>query len=243
MRSVIAGFILGGAAASLALPAPARAVPAGQSADETHPSAPAARPTVAATAPSTQPATKPADELAPASTPKEALRSLNLALRDGDAAAIRSLFDTRDDQGRKFVTAMADYAAALVDLHKSAEQAYGPAGANSVTGDLAAQSSDGLAAIEQAEVSQAGDSADIKFKGATDPAVRLVKVDGRWRLPLSQLLDGADAQTTHRRMHELSIQATLARQTAEEIAGGKYREGPAKAAEVWRSRLLMPQPN
>jgi hypothetical protein len=55
--------------------------------------------------PTSQPATRPATATSPteplASTPKEALRSLNLAQRDGDAAAVRSLFVTDDEDGAK----------------------------------------------------------------------------------------------------------------------------------------------
>ncbi|HZK81328.1 MAG TPA: hypothetical protein VFC46_09685 [Humisphaera sp.] len=187
-------------------------------------------------APQTTPATIPAS--ARADTPKQALRALNMALRDGDARAIRELFVIRDDDASRLINAMADYAGALVLLHKAAEKAYGAEGANKVTGDMAAQSAEGLAAIEKADATIDGDTAVVKFAGATDPPVRLVKVDGAWKLPFSQLLDGADKAAEQRRIKELKHQADVARKTAEEVKAGRYREGPLKAAEVWRSRLL-----
>lgn len=177
---------------------------------------------------------------APAGSPKQALRSLNLALRDGQTQAIRSLFVTRDDAAAKLVAAMADYAAALVMLHDAAEKAYGKEGANVVTGDIAAQSAEGLAAIDRAEESIAGDTAVVKYASATDPPIRLVKIDDRWKLPLSQMLDGVDLAAERQRYTELKLQAELARKTAEEVNAGKYKEGALKAAEVWRSRLLEP---
>jgi len=184
------------------------------------------------TLPTTIPATVPTD------TPKQALRALNIALRDGDARAIRELFVIRDDDASRLINAMADYAGALAVLHKAAEQAYGVEGANKVTGDMLAQSAEGLAAIDKADATIDGDTATVKFAAASDPPVRLVKVDGFWKLPFSQLLEGADKAAEQRRYKELRHQADLARKTAEEVKAGRYREGALKAAEVWRSRLL-----
>ena len=69
--------------------------------------------------PSTRPATAPQagattkSTTAPADTPKQALRALNVALRDGDAPSIRNLFLTHNENGAKLIGAMADYAGAL----------------------------------------------------------------------------------------------------------------------------------
>ncbi len=192
--------------------------------------APTTTPTTT-TAP-TQPAPVP-------STPKETLRSLNIALRDGDTATVQAIFLTRDESGARLIAAMADYSAALVGLHKAAESAYGPEGAKVVTGDINAQSADGLAALDKAEVKIDGDTALVKLAGATDPPVMLVRVDGRWKVPLSQLLDGADKSVELQRYRVLTMQAGLARKTAEEVSAGKFREGAIKAAEL-ASRLLEP---
>lgn len=185
----------------------------------------------------TRPATVPA-------TPRETLRTLNIALRDGDADTVKALFQTTTAEGRKLVCAMADYAAALAGLHRAAVKAYGPEGANVVTGDTVAQSADGLAAIDKAEESINGDTAVVKYAGATDPAVKLVREDGVWKLPFSQLLNGADKAAEERRLIELATQTRIANDMAAEIVAGKYKT-PEKGAEVWRARLLqtvMPKP-
>lgn len=199
--------------------------------------------TAPATMPATAPTTAPVPATAPAAgpvvalTPKDALRQLNIALRDGNAAAIRSLFLTADDEAKKLVGAMADYAEALAALHRAAIQAYGPEGGNTVTGDMDAQSADAMAAIDRAEASVDGATALVKYADATDAPVRLVKVDGSWRLPLAQMLGGVDHAAQERRLTELRSQTQLARETTREIAAGKYKLAD-KAAEVWRSRLL-----
>ena len=58
------------------------------------------------------------------------------------------------------------------------------AASNLVTGDIAAQSTDALAAIDKADVTIVGDKASVQFASARDAPVKLEKVDGRWKLPL-----------------------------------------------------------
>jgi hypothetical protein len=205
-------------------------------------SANAAAPSFAAptTNPSAKPTTAPAWAEPPASTPREALRSLNIAQRDGDAKAICSLFLTEDELGARLISAMADYAAALVALHRAAEKAYGLDGANVVTGDINAQSSDALAAIEKAEIMVTGDKASVKYAGAKDDPVHLIKAGNRWKLPLADLLANVDKDSEQQRLTELRHQAQLASEMANELSSGKYKEGPSRASAVWRSRLLDP---
>jgi hypothetical protein len=187
------------------------------------------------------PATQPATAAAyPADTPVNALRSLRLALRDGDAAAISDLFIARDASGTRLIGAMADNAAAIVELHQAAEKAFGADGANLVTGDIKAESLTALAAIEKAEIKFEGGSATVKYPGATDAPIKLMKTGGKWRIPVTQLLDNADRAAEERGTAELSHQAALARQMASEIAAGQIREGASRAKEIWRSRLLAP---
>jgi hypothetical protein len=190
----------------------------------------------AAAGPETRPATAAIEP--PASTPKEALRSVNLAQRDGDSAALRALFVAENEKESRLLGAMADYAGSLADLRAAARQAYGAAGAVIVIGDTKAESDKGLAAIEKAEVTIKGDTASVKYAGATDAPIRLVKVDGRWKLPISQLAEGQDANASEMVVKELAAQTRIARTMAQEINAGKYKEGANKAREVWRSRLL-----
>ncbi|HZL38541.1 MAG TPA: hypothetical protein VFC78_24740 [Tepidisphaeraceae bacterium] len=193
-----------------------------------------------ATAPATRPSKAPttASVSVPAITPKAALRKLNLALRDGDADAIRSVFETSDESGKNLILAMADYAHALAALHNAAIEAYGQEGANTVTGDMEAQSADGLAGIDKAQAAIDGDTALVQFAAATDPPVRLVKIHGEWKVPFSQLLNGADRADQERKLAELRAETSLARGTTAEIKAGKLKS-PDKAAETWRTRLLQ----
>lgn len=173
-------------------------------------------------------------------SPKAALRALNLALRDGNASAVRKLFEPTDADSDRLIEAMANYSAALVALHKAALNAYGPDGANLVTGDINAQSADGLTAIDKAKVDADESHATVRFVGASDPPVQLVKIHGLWKLPVAQLLGSADKLSQRGRIKELQQQSAMAKLTADEIDAGQYREAPSRAAAVWRSRLLQP---
>ena len=180
----------------------------------------------------TRPTTRPTSD-----TPAGALRLLNIALLEGDSAAVKQLIDTNDSQEQRLVGAMADYAAALATLHKEAIKAFGKTGANAITGDADAQSAEGLDAIDNAEVSVAGDTATVHYKTAGDAPVQLKKISGQWKLPLSQLISGADRGAEQSRLEEFASQSRLAQQTADEIAKGKYKSAD-DAAHAWQGRLL-----
>lgn len=185
----------------------------------------------------TQPATYPTTQPATDQTPKGTLRMLNIALRDGDAASVRQLFQTGDEQEAKLVAAVADYAAALAALHREAVTTFGNDGANAVTGDTNAESTDGLDAIDKADEAIDGDKATVKYASGGDEPMHLEKVKGQWKLPLSQLVSGSDSAARQRRLEELTHQSKLAQQTAEEIAQGKYKAAD-DAAHAWQGRLL-----
>jgi hypothetical protein len=186
-----------------------------------------------AAAQTSRPTTRPAT----ADTPAGALRVLNLALLEGDSAAVKQLIQTRDAQEMQLVAAMADYSAALAALHKEAIKAFGKNGANAVTGDTDAESAEGLDAIDKAEVALEGDTASLRYKSGGDAPVVLKKVNGQWKLPLSQLISGADHSAEQARLEEFASQSRLAQQTADEIARGKYKSAD-DAAHAWQGRLL-----
>src|SRR3982751_3970079 len=84
----------------------------------------------------------------PATTPKEALRQLNAAMRDGDRERIRILMDARTPLEASMVNAMASMAEALAGLQRASNKAFGSQGAKDVTGDDGSRWAEGLARIE-----------------------------------------------------------------------------------------------
>jgi hypothetical protein len=182
----------------------------------------------------TRPATQPLD----ASTPKGALRLLNFSLRDGDVKTIEEVLLATTPQERWMVEARAHYAAALAALHKSAAAAFGDEGAKTVTSDLEGESSQGLAAIDKAEVSTDADEAFVRYPGAQDRPIRLVRVKGMWKVSLPPIDSGTTTKQLDLRITELDELTRQADALAAEIAGGKFADAE-KAAEAWRNRVLQ----
>jgi hypothetical protein len=208
-------------------------------------------------------ATRPS--IAFATTPKDALKQLNDAMREGDRLRIISLMDAKSPLEASMVDAMASMAEALAGLQRASTKAFGPLGAKDVTGDDGARWSDGQSKIDSAEVKLDGDVATVIYrsrppttqkvsttKPTLSPAsndgppataersepVSLVRVNGVWKLPVSQLAAGADPAALKLRLAELAVQTKLVQEVTEEIAAGKY-ETAEKAADAWHSRFMQ----
>lgn len=195
--------------------------------------------------------------------PKDALKRLAAAMRKGDAAEIRAVLYAADDTEAKMAAAMADYAAALAGLQKSAVAAFGEEGAKELTGD--APPGEEVARIDAAALSVDGDDATVTFvpdkKDVKPPAgqqpkgeeedpppppepVRLKKVDGHWRVPVAGLSKGAAPEEVKQRLADLAAQTKLIQEISTEVAAGKYKSAE-KAGEAWRMKVyaLTPMPS
>jgi len=173
-----------------------------------------------------------------AATPKGALKLLAAALRDGDAERIRQVMYAANPSEAKMVTAMADMAKSMAALQKSAIKAFGREGAKEVVGDTNATDTESKARIDSADVKVQGDTATVTMEDGEEAPVVLKRVDGRWRLPMSELSRGADLGALEERLAGLAEQSKLVRELAEEVAAGKYAS-PAQAHEAWQSRAMQ----
>lgn len=171
-------------------------------------------------------------------TPKDTLKLLAAAMRDGDADQMRRLIHTTNTAETRMVGAMTDMAKAMARLQKAAVKAYGEEGAKEVVGDTQATDAEGRARIDSAEVKVQGDTATVVMAEGENAPVSLKRVDGRWKIPMSELSKGADPAALDERLTELAEQAKLVRQIAEEIETGKFT-GPAQAYDAWQSRAMQ----
>ena len=171
-------------------------------------------------------------------TPKGALKLLAIALRDGDADRIRQVMYAANPSESKMVTAMADMAKSMAALQKSAVKAFGREGAKEVVGDTDATDSESKARIDSADVKVQGDTATVTMEDGEEAPVVLKRVDGRWRMPMSELSRGADLAALEERLAGLAEQSRLVRELAEEVGSGKYAS-PAQAHEAWQSRAMQ----
>lgn len=212
-----------------------RALPARQ---EKPPAQPPAQPPAATGREEATPPAASATSAASTASPKGALKLLAAALRDGDAEGIRQVMYAANPSEAKMISAMADMAKSMAALQKSAIKAYGREGAKEVVGDTDATDSESKARIDSAEVKLNGDTATVSIEDGDEAPVVLKRVDGRWRMPMSELSRGADPAALEERLAGLAEQSRLVRELAEEVATGKYAS-PAQAHEAYRSRAMQ----
>ena len=183
----------------------------------------------------TRPATMPAVDL---STPRGALRALNLAMTEGDVATITRLFLAPSPSDRQMVEADAEMSAALAALRRAAATAFGEDGAKTVTGDTAGGAADSIARIEAAEINVAGDTATVVYRDEKETPFLLKKVANEWRVPVSDLGRPIDPEALARRLADLEVQRRVVLDIADEIRSGKLATAE-QARETWRSRILQ----
>jgi hypothetical protein len=174
-----------------------------------------------ASAPATAPAVNiPTDQ----STPKSALRVLADAMAAGDAKAILGVFYAANPQEQKMAQAMVDVATSYAGLQKDAVKAFGADNAKVITGDTAAIQAQGLARLGTATEKIDGDKATVIVgDGTEEPPVSLVKHEGKWKWPVSEMAKGIDAAQIEQGIADAATQAKLYNEAAEEVRAGKFK--------------------
>lgn len=186
-------------------------------------------------APETGPASAPAFD---ASTPRAALRTLSIAMRDGDVATIKQLFLAANSPESKMVQADAEMAAALADLRRAAVASYGERGAKTITGDAASASAESLARIDAADVAINGDSATVAYRDEKESPHVLRRVKGEWKIPVSELGKPLDQAALDQRLADLSVQTAVVREIIRGMKAHKFAT-PEQAREAWQTRILQ----
>jgi hypothetical protein len=183
----------------------------------------------------TRPTTGAAADL---STPRAALRALNLAMRDGDVETIERVFLVKSPAQARMVDADAQLAAALAELRRAAVKAFGDDGAKTVTGDSGAGAAQSLARIDAAEISISGDTATITYPDEKDAPFILKKVDSEWKVPVSQLSKPLDPAALEQRLEDLAVQRKVVREISAKIRSGAFANAE-QAREAWQSKILQ----
>lgn len=188
----------------------------------------------AAAAQQTQPSTQPAD----LSTPRGALRALNLAMRAGDEDAIKDVFLAASPAESRMIDAVAKTAAALAHLRTAAVAAYGSQGADAVTRDSDASAADSAARIDTAEIVVEGDAATVTYRDEKSSPFVLKKVDGRWKVPYSQLGRPLDPAALDQSLTDLAHQRHVVEEITDQIRQKKFADAQ-QAREAWGTRTMQ----
>jgi hypothetical protein len=199
------------------------------------------------TAPATAPASQPALPAEPA-TPKDALKILAAAMRDGDADKLNSVVLTRNPSEVRMLGAMAGLAGSLARLNRSAVKAFGEEDASRFTDDSSAHFSETLARIDSADVMIDSDKATVRYSGPGELPFEMRRVrpthssqEGQWKVPMSELSPSPDPAALDQRLGELNVQRKIVDELADEIAAGKYKNAEA-GKEAWRGKIMQTLP-
>jgi hypothetical protein len=157
-----------------------------------------------------------------AASPKDALRHQDAAAKEGNREQDLLLYQATNDKEKKLAEAIVDGDVALARLEKAVTDKFGKEAAANV---VHAASSMNLEDIEKAKEKTDGDKATVEWEGKKAPSLHLVKVDGQWKIPMSEIvgsLDDKQSDELAKKFHEIAEQLT---QTADTVEKDKYRSG------------------
>lgn len=170
----------------------------------------------------------------PSDGPRAAALRLMQALQDGDAAAAKALLLAENPSEQALADALAEVSASASRLHAAATQAFGEAGAAALVGPREAQTAAGMRQVRDAPLQQTPTDATLAVPGRP---LRLVQVEGQWRLPVRWFVAAQDPEEIRQRADDLKLQAGVLREVTGGIAAGELRS--AEEAREALSAALM----
>jgi hypothetical protein len=169
-------------------------------------------------------------------TPRGTLKLLTKAMDEGDTETIAAVLLPASPAEKTFSEHIADLAAATGKLKKAAVATFGEEGAKSINDPAAANAAMGHIDASTEEVN--GDSATVR--DGSGPVMALKRVDGKWRVPMSELLRLMDADTPGKLSEKsdiLAITAAAINETAAETTKGKYKTAK-EAIQAARGKMV-----
>jgi hypothetical protein len=169
------------------------------------------------------------------STPKGAALAFAKAMEAGDTQAAKQL-SIGSDQDQQVLAAMLDFTRAVKTLRESAVKKFADK-ADEVTGG--GMSMDPTKALEDTEIKEEGDTATVTATKPQPSTMHLKKVDGKWKVDLSETLKGAagPGQDVTQFQAMLKGWTSAINETATEIDDGKYA-APADASQALQVKMM-----
>jgi hypothetical protein len=170
------------------------------------------------------------------STPRGALKVLTRAMERGDADMMRQVLHADEPIEQRVADGMIAMAEGIGQLRRAAVERFGEEGARPLTGDPAAVKTAAFERIDAAEEIVENDRAVVR--SPEDPrAVILHRIDGRWMVPVEELIRDASEQEVERRLGEMAVQTQVVRQMAVEVQAGQFTDAAAAAQALDARRI------
>jgi hypothetical protein len=187
---------------------------------------------VAPQAPATAPAAAMAEAATPAdpTTPKGTLTLLTRARMTGQTGDARKLFHATNPRESKFADVLLELTSVEGKFRDAAIKQFG---ADAIGGDLNADTAAAERMIQDAPVEVDNDNATVQLGGE---AMKLVKVDGAWKLSVSALTGEMPAAQMDKATEMIQMRSTVMSQTTNEVTEGKYKS-PDEVIDAVRGRL------
>ena len=171
------------------------------------------------------------------STPKATALSFAKALEAGDGKAARQLV-IGTDQELGVIDATIDFTAAVKKLREAAVKKYAEKADEATGSGLTVDSSK---ALEDTEIKEEADTATLtntKAQASQAP-MRMKKIDGKWKVNLSETFSGAAAlgQNSAQMQSMLKDWTEAVSEVADEVEKGQYIL-PADAKQALDARLM-----
>ena len=202
-------------------------------------------PPPAATAPATpatQPASAPSTAPVDATTPKGALKMLTRALESGDRAALLDLLSADSPAEQRIAEATAVLAEATADLRRASVKAFG-APASLPLGVNESAVPEALARIDASTVTIDGEKATVTSPQDAGDTLSLVRREGKWRVPMSQISGQAEPPDLDRNLRDSARQASVLKELANEVAAGKFKSAMDARQELNKRIMQLAMPD
>jgi hypothetical protein len=139
---------------------------------------------------------------------------------------------------------MLDLAGASAEVRKQAVSRFGAEGAKAVVGDTPSAASAALASIDRSTEELDGETATVRSSDTGEEPIRLRRVNGQWRVPLTAFVGEASAEQLAEVSGKMSRQAEAMRRFAGELAAGRHGspESAAQALQLAQVEALFGNP-
>jgi hypothetical protein len=170
-------------------------------------------------------------------SPRGAVRVLTEGLESGNRQAILGVLYAATPEEQKLADAMADFAVAVAQLQAASRAAFAEHGSE-VLGDSSADLAAALERLSKAPEQIDGDTATISVPGEISEPMTLTRVNGVWRLPMSEMSRNTDSAMMAEVTRDIEAQAAMFHEVSEKVQAGDYKTA-GETREALDQRLLQ----